>query len=130
MKIESSEFEHGRVYLKQFGAKRVKMFLVCLFLRLANRVDLDQNVRRHRVIWIFSHSAAAVQIDYLLVEKISVLCFTVCSLAKDIGPCEALIPRYYFDTTTGQCQMFSWGGCQPNGNNFETVKDCQNACAN
>ena len=24
MKIESSEFEHGRVYFKQFGAERVK----------------------------------------------------------------------------------------------------------
>ena len=28
MKIESSEFEHGRVYFKQFGAERVKIIEV------------------------------------------------------------------------------------------------------
>ena len=28
MKIESSEFEHGRVYFKQFDAKRVKHLMV------------------------------------------------------------------------------------------------------
>ena len=27
MKIVSSEFEHGRVYFKQFGAERVKQFI-------------------------------------------------------------------------------------------------------
>ena len=31
MKIETSEFEHGRVYFKQFGAERVKDKLVSLF---------------------------------------------------------------------------------------------------
>ena len=28
MKIESSEFEHGRVYFKQFGAERVKVIVM------------------------------------------------------------------------------------------------------
>ena len=39
MKIESSEFEHGRVYFKQFGAERVKTDLY--FAAVANaRIDL------------------------------------------------------------------------------------------
>ena len=35
MKIESSEFEHGRVYFKQFGAERVKG--VCKIMQIQVR---------------------------------------------------------------------------------------------
>lgn len=48
----------------------------------------------------------------------------LCVLEPDLGPCEAAMPRYYFD---GGCKQFFWGGCQgvvP----FETFESCQTAC--
>ena len=36
MKIESSEFEHGIVYFKQFGAERVKMLCIQRTLDIFN----------------------------------------------------------------------------------------------
>ncbi|KAL3864757.1 hypothetical protein ACJMK2_006413 [Sinanodonta woodiana] len=51
-----------------------------------------------------------------------------CVQAKQIGPCKAAIPRYYFDKTFGKCQLFYYGGCQGNENNFETLSSCQRQC--
>ncbi len=53
----------------------------------------------------------------------------VCRLAPETGPCRARIPRWYFDANTGQCEEFFYGGCQGNGNNFQTVEQCRAACA-
>ncbi|CAN8009769.1 unnamed protein product, partial [Ixodes pacificus] len=51
-----------------------------------------------------------------------------CFLPKKVGPCKAAIPRYYFDPNTGQCEPFTYGGCQGNANNFKTVKECLRFC--
>ncbi|MBL7942598.1 MAG: BPTI/Kunitz domain-containing protein [Flavobacteriales bacterium] len=50
-----------------------------------------------------------------------------CKLLPDPGPCEAYIPRYYYDQKTGACRKFFWGGC--NGVvPFETEEECKKAC--
>ena len=40
----------------------------------------------------------------------------------------ASIQRFYYDNETRQCQSFTYGGCQGNTNNFETVEACEEAC--
>ena len=52
----------------------------------------------------------------------------LCSLAPEAGPCDAFIPRYYYDPETDRCSLFIWGGCQGNDNNFESAADCAQAC--
>jgi len=52
----------------------------------------------------------------------------VCSLAKEVGPCRASMNRYFFNSNTGECESFTYGGCQGNGNNFETLQGCEEAC--
>lgn len=52
----------------------------------------------------------------------------ICSLPSEIGPCRAAVPRFYFDGEARKCEMFMFGGCSGNGNNFETEDDCQNRC--
>jgi len=52
-----------------------------------------------------------------------------CSLRPDGGICLAVIPRYYFDVHTGTCQLFIYGGCGGNANNFETQVECEQRCA-
>lgn len=51
-----------------------------------------------------------------------------CSLKYEIGNCEALIPRFYYDASTGECEEFKYGGCGGNENNFETEMECAVAC--
>ncbi|KAG1682364.1 Papilin [Nymphon striatum] len=52
----------------------------------------------------------------------------VCNLYKDSGPCEKWEKRFYYDFEAGECKKFSFGGCNGNGNNFQTVEDCENTC--
>merc|ERR1712142_1262103 len=51
-----------------------------------------------------------------------------CRLPKDVGPCRARKPRYYFDADTGACKLFYYGGCQGNANNFRSMRECTKSC--
>ncbi|XP_039264911.2 papilin-like isoform X1 [Styela clava] len=51
-----------------------------------------------------------------------------CSYPKDRGPCKAAIDRYYFNFVTKKCEMFPYGGCKGNGNNFRSIGECQQEC--
>ncbi|KAL1421535.1 hypothetical protein MTO96_023062 [Rhipicephalus appendiculatus] len=51
-----------------------------------------------------------------------------CDEPKDHGPCNGYIPRYYFNNASKTCEQFIFGGCQANGNNFESVDECMNRC--
>lgn len=61
-------------------------------------------------------------------ESFSLLPFVDCKLQAVSGPCEALIPRYYFDENKAKCLQFTYGGCGGNRNNFETQQDCALNC--
>ncbi|XP_048244547.1 tissue factor pathway inhibitor 2-like [Haliotis rufescens] len=52
----------------------------------------------------------------------------VCQLTRELGPCRALMPRYFYNQATRRCQQFYYGGCQGNGNNFKTRGDCVATC--
>ena len=62
-------------------------------------------------------------------EKDSGLDAGACGLPKVVGPCEAAIPRFWFNATTGRCERFIYGGCGANANNFQSIEDCSAACA-
>ncbi|KAJ3051132.1 NAD(P)H-quinone oxidoreductase subunit 5, chloroplastic [Rhizophlyctis rosea] len=50
-----------------------------------------------------------------------------CALKPEVGPCRALIPKWYYDASSGQCKTFNWGGCQgvvP----FQTEAECESSC--
>lgn len=52
----------------------------------------------------------------------------VCLLPPEKGPCEAAIPRFYYNACSGRCELFTYGGCDGNANNFETLAECERAC--
>uniref|UniRef100_A0A023FSI3 Putative tick kunitz 81 n=1 Tax=Amblyomma cajennense TaxID=34607 RepID=A0A023FSI3_AMBCJ len=54
-------------------------------------------------------------------------CRELCRQDMDDGPCRARIPRYWFNGRS--CQLFFYGGCEGNNNNFDSKEDCMNACA-
>ncbi|XP_064398674.1 leishmanolysin-like peptidase isoform X2 [Halichondria panicea] len=61
----------------------------------------------------------------------SVIAFAVpvnCDMEADTGSCFALIPRYFFNAKTGKCEMFTYGGCGGNNNNYKTLQECTQQC--
>jgi hypothetical protein len=51
-----------------------------------------------------------------------------CQQNAEIGPCRALMPRYFFNKQTKNCELFMYGGCNGNENNFEHYQDCLKTC--
>jgi hypothetical protein len=51
-----------------------------------------------------------------------------CTLPALVGPCTAVIPRWYHEYRSGACEEFTWGGCGGNDNNFETEDRCEIEC--
>lgn len=72
--------------------------------------------------WLFVTGTVVVHNSLLLYN------FTDCLLPKKVGPCEAAIPRYYYDSKTNKCEFFYYGGCEGNANNFETKRECEATC--
>ncbi|XP_040908528.1 tissue factor pathway inhibitor 2 [Toxotes jaculatrix] len=52
----------------------------------------------------------------------------VCLLQMDEGPCRGEIERYYYNTITQKCEIFYYGGCEGNANNFKSYQECQKTC--
>ncbi|XP_031558603.1 kappaPI-actitoxin-Avd3e-like [Actinia tenebrosa] len=51
-----------------------------------------------------------------------------CSKEKVVGNCKGRIERYYYDKAAKACWRFWYSGCNGNPNNFETRRECQDAC--
>ncbi|KAF1745177.1 hypothetical protein MXB_663 [Myxobolus squamalis] len=44
------------------------------------------------------------------------------------GKCAHCVTRWYFNSKTFQCVSFKYGGCEGNGNNFQSQDDCIISC--
>ena len=51
-----------------------------------------------------------------------------CDLPKVEGTCRALIPSWYFDARTRDCEQFLYGGCGGNENRFSSKDECRDTC--
>ncbi|KAL5962435.1 Carboxypeptidase inhibitor SmCI [Taenia solium] len=52
----------------------------------------------------------------------------VCRLPHEVGPCRAMLKRWYYDASSGRCVEFVYGGCKGNANNFGSRDDCEARC--
>ena len=52
----------------------------------------------------------------------------VCKLPQEVGPCRSMLKRWWYDTSSGRCLEFTYGGCRGNANNFESKGDCEAKC--
>ncbi|NWQ75566.1 TFPI1 inhibitor, partial [Columbina picui] len=53
---------------------------------------------------------------------------SICAMKADEGPCKAIHMRYYFNIQSRECEIFEYGGCHGNENNFLTLEECQKTC--
>ncbi|CAB9496045.1 Trophoblast Kunitz domain protein 1 [Seminavis robusta] len=52
-----------------------------------------------------------------------------CLQPSETGMCRAAFPRFFYNAGSGSCEEFIYGGCGGNTNNFETKKECHDACS-
>lgn len=51
-----------------------------------------------------------------------------CSLSVNSGPCQGTYPHWFFNSTSRQCEHFSYGGCGGNSNRFGSLQQCIDSC--
>ncbi|XP_062603926.1 eppin-like isoform X2 [Saccostrea cucullata] len=52
----------------------------------------------------------------------------ICSLPKVVGPCQEALGRWWYNRGTNRCESFTYGGCQGNKNNFQSIRECNTRC--
>lgn len=52
----------------------------------------------------------------------------VCALKDESGPCKAIKERFFYNINTRKCEVFEYGGCGGNKNNFESLEECEETC--
>ncbi|XP_047467566.1 kunitz-type protease inhibitor 1a [Mugil cephalus] len=68
------------------------------------------------------------------IAKITVLVLTPeqsehhCMAPMKPGPCRGSFPRYHYNAASEKCELFMFGGCRENLNNYLTMQECTNAC--
>ncbi|KAF7386509.1 hypothetical protein HZH68_013641 [Vespula germanica] len=68
----------------------------------------------------FKTDATAVTILQIIAEY--------CFLPDFHGPCNEDKMKWFYDSKDGICKAFAYGGCQSNGNNFDTHEECEYRC--
>ena len=43
-----------------------------------------------------------------------------------VGPCNGNMEQFWYDKEKDDCFSFNYGGCQGNGNKFDTLTFCEN----
>lgn len=51
-----------------------------------------------------------------------------CNLQPKSGPCLGSFSRFFYNATTDTCEPFTYGGCEGNGNNFDSRETCEAFC--
>uniref|UniRef100_A0A023FPL1 Putative chymotrypsin inhibitor n=1 Tax=Amblyomma cajennense TaxID=34607 RepID=A0A023FPL1_AMBCJ len=54
--------------------------------------------------------------------------YSFCSLPPSPGVCLAYFPSFYYDSSSGTCREFVYGGCQGNQNRFVSREECLRVC--
>ena len=88
-------------------------------------------VRGVTASFVYSHCMYKWCNEHIAFNCGCVLSCVGCGLPLVPGNCSFNISshvRFFFNASSGQCQQFDFEGCGSNGNNFETLRECQDIC--
>lgn len=51
-----------------------------------------------------------------------------CQLTPEQGPCRGAISKWHYDSSSGECRNFTYGGCRGNANQFQSKAICELVC--
>ncbi len=93
------------------------------FFRTVELVKKEKkNIIKHLILIIIiflAYSGCNKKENNVINETCEIKCLQI----PEVGPCNAAIPIYYFDSKTKKCEIFIWGGCAgvvP----FDTMEEC------
>ena len=49
-------------------------------------------------------------------------------MSPKTGKCRAAFKRFFYNKESGDCETFTYGGCDANANNFMDKEACENRC--
>ena len=78
-------------------------------------------------IQAFSHTVSAT-ILIINKETQNPYIADICTISKDPGPCTDYEPVWYFEPNSRTCRRFLYGGCEGNGNRFDSRLACEESC--
>ena len=77
---------------------------------------------------MYISSQQRLKLPTIIIIIINLISAEVCRLEPVAGPCRGTIPSYFFNSTSGRCGKFFYGGCGGNDNRFSLLEDCQESC--
>ncbi|XP_008696455.1 kunitz-type protease inhibitor 3 [Ursus maritimus] len=80
------------------------------------------------LVGIASSEKASAHLKHKAPQELSPALPAMCQLHPVKGPCRGLFYRYFYNSTSSECEHFTYGGCQGNANNFETTEICLRIC--
>lgn len=51
-----------------------------------------------------------------------------CNAVPDTGPCFGSFQHYFYNSSSMSCELFGYGGCLGNQNNFKDERECLQRC--
>ena len=89
----------------------------------------SHNISRHNyVVYTIIFGQLCLYNHVLYIPLPPCTAVEVCDQPMVVGPCEAAIPSWYYNSESGECEMFTYGGCGGNDNRFATREACQARC--
>ena len=55
-------------------------------------------------------------------------CLATCLLPPEVGSCKGRFPRWFYNTSSSECELFVYSGCHGNKNQFRTLNECIELC--
>ncbi|XP_063803430.1 kunitz-type protease inhibitor 1 [Pseudophryne corroboree] len=71
-------------------------------------------------------STATVTVTVLTVEQTEEFCLA----PPKVGRCRGSFRRWWYNPDVNDCEEFTYGGCNPNKNNYVRKEDCRQTCVN
>ena len=99
-------FNSPHLYLRSHSEKRVKA--MCCELRILAVAVLAMVIM-----------PGLLAARYRYYQQRNAICYLPQKPGPNEGSCYAYFPRYFYNSRTGRCQFFVYGGCNGNANNFE-----------